>query len=236
MLMALARKKVVEVAPVSGGRLALAEVIKDRDSTREVANTCHTALARATTALDAARRTRLAAEDALAEAPAAAKKYMIASARGETVEKPKSLKECRADLEDAQNDFEAATSAVGAMKEEVQKFGDPSFYEQKAKSLAASVIHAAPATAMLIAEAFELRRQLNEKWQMLQWLSELKPFDPAGGRSDVARAVDRIGGRIPSAQDDEDGYVDVRRNGVLAPWAKAFEALLQDAGAAIDLG
>jgi hypothetical protein len=234
MLTALARKKVVEVAPMSGARVALAETIKERDSSRAVATACHTALARATTVLDAARRTRIAAVDAVAAAPDAAKTYIIASARGETVEKPKSLKAARGDLEDAQFDFEAATAAFNVMKDEVEKFGDPSYYESKAKKLAASIILDAPKTAMLISEALELRRKLNEAWQTLSWIAALDPAAPVFG-SDIDRVLTRIN-RIPSAQDDADGYEDVRQTGVLAPWAKAFEALLQDAAAAIDLG
>ena len=227
-----AKKKTTEPAPMSPLRHELGEAIQKRDESREYAESCHKALAAAKAARDAAWRVRLAAEEAVEAAPEAMKTFMIASARGENVPRPPTIKECRADLEEAVVGYQAATDAFNMMDEEVRVRGNPTYYEGQVKILAARIVQDAPATAALIAEALEIRRQLEEKWHMLRWIAELKPYEHGAPSTDIAGAVDRLG-RPFTAWETAHKSEGVRKTAALAPWAQAFEALLLDAGAEI---
>lgn len=225
------KRKAAEPVTLTPARLALAEAIAERDSALTRHQARQVALTRAAAALNAAREALWTAQGAVNKAPELMREWLIAEATGAKMEKPATIKEARANLEAAEVEHAAALEAHEFLKADLEKFASgPGYYEGRAKGMAVDIVSAAPATAMLISEALDLRRQLNEKAQILAWLDGLKTSSDRTLSSVIYRL-----NRPISATDAEDNYEDAIRMGKAAPWARSIEALLADAGAKIEI-
>ncbi|NPD68924.1 hypothetical protein HN018_02860 [Lichenicola cladoniae] len=227
----LARKP----TPLSPERAALAEAIANHRAhaaTREaVANMASSA----TSGIALARRAVSLAEDGVLEAQAAAGRFLIATAKGEASEAPRTVRQARDDLTDALDNLAAAEVAQAAAQTELEGLSDY-MSTTNLKRAAVAVLQADGASAALAvaAEVGRLQQELSRHGQLLNFLVATGAFavsDRVGmyHGQPADEAVRIAHERLNSPPSSWRALTD--RTDAAAPWRAALEALEGDATA-----
>ena len=157
----------------TAARAALAEAIAAHAEAEANLTAANAAANPASQAVWAATRAVEEATTALAEAKTAAARHLTDVARGIAGEPPRSIKDARVALQDAEDTLEAAREARDALKVHLPEYeAREAFTKGRLRDAALAVLRAeaAPMADALVAELTEAQRTVATKGAALEWL------------------------------------------------------------------
>jgi hypothetical protein len=224
-------------ASLSPERQELATAIEGWRTSRIELDAIDRAIATAFDATLVARAARDAAEADIGVAKDDAAAHLTAVALGTAGPAPRTIREARAALTDAQDAMAAAEAALAALKARHRAAADAlGVREHRRERAARAVVLAAPETAVLLATVERLQRELVEKGAALVFLRDRNVLDVGmpglpnyRGNTGADVALLRLESPISTWRGPHLGLDPAGAR----PWEVALSALLLDAAASL---